>query len=71
MPRESVRDAKTVGKLAMVGWYEGSVQVGSINSNVQATISLEYDAGGNPRYSTVPRRSTAGGSTSTVTASTG
>lgn len=48
MPKESVRDATTAGKLAMVGWSEGSVQIAAINSNVQLTPTLVYDEHGNP-----------------------
>lgn len=54
MPKESVRDASTVGKLAMVGWtpggedHDGTVQLAAINSNVQLTPTLVYDEHGTP-----------------------
>jgi hypothetical protein len=49
MPKESVRDKSVVGKLAMVGWSDGSVQLGAVDSNVELTPTLEYDEKGSPQ----------------------
>lgn len=52
MPLESVRDVSEPGRRAMVGWSDGKVQVGAVNSNVQLVRSVEFDEKGTAREAT-------------------
>lgn len=49
MPLESVRDVGEPGRRVMVGWSNGKVQVGAINSLMQLTPTAVFDGHGTPQ----------------------